>query len=66
MHSQGIPWWCSGQDSVLSHQSLGSAPGQGAKILQVTWRGQRKKIVYNQENEKTRRGLGENICKTCI
>ena len=49
---------------MLSHQSLGSAPGQGTKIRQVTWRSQRKKIVSDQENEKTAHGLGENICKT--
>ena len=43
---QGVPWRSTGQDSAFTAKGLGSIPGEGTKILQATWCGQKinKKI----------------------
>ena len=44
MEVQGIPWWSEWLGlQAAKEESTSSVPGQGTKILEVEWRGKKKK-----------------------
>ena len=44
MTIKGRPWWASGPNASAA-SGTGSIPGQGTKILHVTWCSKKKKNV---------------------